>query len=302
MDPHRERQQTSWRQAFRASVKAALTWASGPTTGPHPRVLVYHSVDLGGSLISITPERFREQMRWLRLTGWKSLSLHEAFGPTPPPSGKNVVLTFDDGYANLFTGAFPILQEFGLTAAVFLVTDFIGGQADWLARDREVIEDTVGSLPLPTESRRTHLGRLVKLASQRLLSWPQIHEMAEAGIEFHSHTASHPFLPDLGPAQAEEEVRRGMNALRAALGRDRYYFAYPYGASTPAARACLEAVDCPGAFADRSGTPTGSSHDSLDLPRVPVPGWQGLADFRYRLSRAFDLLPAGLRGRPRAFR
>jgi peptidoglycan/xylan/chitin deacetylase (PgdA/CDA1 family) len=247
-------------------------------------------VDLGGSLISITPERFREQMRWLRISGWKTLSLHEAFGPTPPSSGKNVVLTFDDGFANFYTEAFPVLQEFGLTAAVFLVTDFIGGQADWLARDRELIEDTVGSLPLRAESRPIHVDRLVKLASQRLLSWPQIHEMAEAGIEFHSHTASHPFLPGLGPAQAEDEVRRGMNALRAALGRERSYFAYPYGASTPAARACLEAMECPGAFADRPGGGGADAHDRLALPRVPIPGWQTLHDFRYRLSRAFDLV------------
>jgi peptidoglycan/xylan/chitin deacetylase (PgdA/CDA1 family) len=203
-------------------------------------------------------------------------------------------LTFDDGFANFYTEAFPVLREFGMTACVFLVTDFIGGRAEWLARDRSVIEDTVASLPQGRTERSLQVERLVSLAEEPLLTWPQVREMAEAGIEFHGHTASHPFLPNLPSAEVEAEVRGCMEVLASVLGPAPRFFAYPYGASTLAARATLNALACPGAFTADPPRARERSLDPLAIPRVGVPGWGSLSDFRFRLSRGVELT-GGLR-------
>lgn len=285
--------------AVRSGTKALLARLAGPARGPRPRVLMYHSVDRSGSLISVSPEQFRQQMEWLRAWGWKTLTLSEAFGPSRPDWGRAVVLTFDDGFANFYTEVFPLLRQFGMTATVFLVTDFVGGRAEWHARDRDVVEGIVALLPVTVGDRAAHLDRLVRMAREPMLSWSHIREMAEAGIEFGGHTASHPFLPHLPPARTEEEIRRNMAALADALGTSPRFFAYPYGADTPEARACLKQIGCAAAFTAGPAKRSGGPLDSLTVPRVGIPGWQGKADFRFRLSRAFDLLtrsPRGSRG------
>jgi peptidoglycan/xylan/chitin deacetylase (PgdA/CDA1 family) len=129
-----------------------------------------------------------------------------------------------------------------------------------------------------------------------MLSWLQIREMAEAGVEFGGHTASHPFLPHLSPARTEEEIRRSTAALGNALGTAPRFFAYPYGADTPEAQVCLRAIGCTAAFTASPAKRDGGPLDSLTAPRVGIPGWQGKADFRFRLSRAFDPLTRSPRG------
>ena len=275
-------------RAVRSGTKAVLARLAGPARGSRPRVLMYHSVDRSGSLISVSPERFCQQLEWLRAWGWKTLTLSEAFGPSRSEWGRAVVLTFDDGFANVYTEVFPLLRRFGMTATVFLVTDFVGGQAGWHARDRDVVEGIVASLPATVGDRAAHLDRLVRMAREPMLSWSQIREMGEAGIEFGGHTASHPFLPDLPPARTEDEIRRSTAAIADALGAAPRFFAYPYGADTPAARACLRAVGCAAAFTAGPAKRVEGPLDSLAEPRVGIPGWQGKADFRFRLSRAFD--------------
>jgi peptidoglycan/xylan/chitin deacetylase (PgdA/CDA1 family) len=257
---------------------------------------MYHSIDRSGSLISVSPDRFCQQMEWLRTWGWKTVTLSEAFGPSRPESGRAVVLTFDDGFANFYTEVFPLLRQFGMTATVFLVTDFVGGRAEWHARDRDVVEGIVASLPATVGDRAAHLDRLGRLAGEPMLSWSQIREMSEAGIEFGGHTASHAFLPHLSPARTEEEIRRNMAALADALVAAPRFFAYPYGADTPEARACLRAISCTAAFTAGPAKRGGGPLDSLLMPRVGIPGWQGKADFRFRLSRGFDLLTKSPRG------
>ena len=283
-------------RAVRSGTKAVLARLTGPARGPRPRVLMYHSVDRSGSVISVSPERFCQQMQWLRVWGWKTLTLSEVFGPSRPEWGRAVVLTFDDGFANFYTEVFPLLRQFGMAATVFLVTDFVGGRAEWNARDRDVVEGIVASLPAAVGDRAAHLDRLVRMAREPMLSWSQIREMAKAGIEFGGHTASHPFLPHLPPARTEEEIRRSMAALADALETAPRFFAYPYGADTPEAHACLRAIGCVAAFiadpAERGGGPL----DPLAVPRVGIPGWQDKADFRFRLSRGFDLLARRQRG------
>ncbi len=92
-------------------------------------ILTYHSIDDSGSVISTPPHKFRDQMQILQDRRFNIISLnnlvHFMRNKQPLPS-KTAVITFDDGFKNFYLNAYPILQEFGFTATVFLVPGHCG--------------------------------------------------------------------------------------------------------------------------------------------------------------------------------
>ena len=97
-------------------------------------IFTYHSLDASGSVVSVTPAAFAAQMACLARLGWRGISLREAIGQqqqTGQWPERCAVLTFDDGFANFFDVAGPILNRFGFSATVFLITGHVGGFNDW---------------------------------------------------------------------------------------------------------------------------------------------------------------------------
>lgn len=134
---------------------------------------------------------------------------------TKPLHGQAVVITFDDGFADFASEAFPELQRRRWPATVFLPAAKIGGREDW-----------AGSAQVP----------------RKLLDWDDIREMAAAGIEFGSHTMSHPELTSLPPEELQHEIRQPRAAIAEQLGTPPTSFAAPYGSSNPAVREAISQV------------------------------------------------------------
>lgn len=134
-----------------------------------------------------------------------------AYLSNPPRVGERVViLTFDDGYADNFEQAFPVLKRFGFVATVFLVTDFV---------------NTTRLFPWD-------LGKVsseIPPVSFQTLKWQQIREMAASGLEFGSHTCTHPELAGLPPDRFAEEITRSRHDLQEALKDEVVSFSYPRG-------------------------------------------------------------------------
>jgi peptidoglycan/xylan/chitin deacetylase (PgdA/CDA1 family) len=96
-------------------------------------ILMYHYIsvppaeaDVYRRDLSVSPERFREQMAWLQENGYHTVTLyqiHTALTAGVPLPDKPIVLTFDDGYVDNYENAFPILREFGFTGTFFILTD-----------------------------------------------------------------------------------------------------------------------------------------------------------------------------------
>ncbi len=77
-------------------------------------ILTYHSINESGSVVSISPETFRKQMQYLSESSFNVVSLSEilaAFHVRRPLPAKTVVISFDDGYRNVYTEAFPVLNS-----------------------------------------------------------------------------------------------------------------------------------------------------------------------------------------------
>ena len=176
-------------------------------SGSQLPILMYHSISedpkpsLSGYYGVVTnPSRFAEQMQWLSGLGYKGLSLEEALSlptPTQPGAPRPVVLTFDDGFRNFYTTAWPILQRYAFTATVYLPTGFIGPR------------------------RQSFHGK-------ECLTWNEVRELRAQGIRFGSHTVNHPKLYELGWREIELEASLSKARLDAELGEEITGFAYPY--------------------------------------------------------------------------
>jgi peptidoglycan/xylan/chitin deacetylase (PgdA/CDA1 family) len=227
-------------------------------------ILTYHSIDDSGSVISTGPDKFRRQMKYLSERQARVISLGELTeamieGRQLPLN--SLVLTFDDGYRNVYTTAFPILREFGFTGTVFLVTDYCGRRNDWPGQPA-VIE------PAP------------------LLSWAEIKEMRREGIEFGSHTATHPDLTRLPTAEAAEEINRSKATIEDRLGVGATVFAYPYGRCNERVKE-LAQREFHAACSTRLGK-VGRGDDLHQLKRVDMYYCAESALFRALRTKAFD--------------
>ena len=174
--------------------------------------MTYHSLDGSGSAISIRPETFREQVRWLVERGIAVVSLSELLERNRSGAeSAAVALSFDDGFENFATEAFPLLEEHHLPATVFLVTRHCGATNDWPAQPR-------------------------RFGGKRLLAWSRIEQLHRAGIEFGAHTVNHPDLTALAPGAARGEILDSKRQIEDRIGAGVTSFAYPFGAESAALR------------------------------------------------------------------
>jgi peptidoglycan/xylan/chitin deacetylase (PgdA/CDA1 family) len=181
-------------------------------------ILTYHSIDDSGSVISTSRETFRRQMRHLSETGYRTISLRDLardLDEKRPLPVNTVVITFDDGYQNIYAEAFPVLAEYGFLATVFLITDYCARTNDWP-------------------------GNGAGIPRQQLLSWREIKEMQQQGFEFGSHTMTHLDLTTVSLACAEDELRRSRMAIEERLGEEASVFAYPYGSYNSAIKSIVQ--------------------------------------------------------------
>lgn len=176
-------------------------------------ILMYHSLDSSGSVVSLPSSCFAEQMKCLADIGFRGLSLNEAVsyrvanGQWPD---RSVVLTFDDGYANFYESAFPVLTQYGFTATLFIVTDHMGGHNTWG----------------PPPSR---------LGIRSILSWQHAIELSANGVEIGAHTKTHPDLRRIPPASVKQEMVNCRDEIEDRVQRPVLSFAYPFGSTSQTA-------------------------------------------------------------------
>jgi len=234
-----------------------ISWSMKVETD-HLPILMYHRVAATGSATTaryrITPEAFEAQLRYLRDAGYYSIRLEEwqqAVKYKKPLPGRAILLTFDDAYQDFLTEAFPLLQRYGFSALVFVVTEETGKFNRW---------DQVDGETLP------------------LLSWDEILYLQSQGIEFGSHTANHAPLSSLSPTEIVQEGARSRSILEQRLGRPIRSIAYPYGDYDAIVQHLMGACGYLYGLTCRPGM-SNYSDQLLDLPRIEVCNTDSLEDF-----------------------
>jgi len=253
-------------------------------------VLMYHSIDETGSLISVSPDTFRRHLQYLKSRGYQAVSMEEYFQEKTSSNSKKVLITFDDGYQNLHTYALPILKEFSYTAEVFLVTDFIGKNAEWIVRDKEIIYKNIFSqLAMTDKEKEAEIEKFRKISQFKLLSWDEIRDMQEQGIGFQSHSHTHPFVSTISGEVLKSELAQSREILEEKLNRKILGFGYPYtDYSNPQALKLLDETQYKGAFIGDQFTEGRMRHSRYLITRIPL--WENSTqfDFQFSLSQGYS--------------
>jgi peptidoglycan/xylan/chitin deacetylase (PgdA/CDA1 family) len=255
-----------WRGVRRA-VPDRDTW-NGLTQGAI--ILMYHafgSPSEPASRFVLPARRFARQMAWLKRRRYTVLSLGQFLRYRREhqlPPARSVVITFDDGYADNQTLAYPILRRFGFPATIFVVSGAMGTTNLW-DRDAELA------------------GRSAELVGRPLMSWQSIRELLDQGVEFGAHTRTHPALPTLPMPDVEREVSGSRNDLERELGIYPLAFAYPYGDRDRAVEAIVRQAGFPVACGIHPGfnSPGTLAHA---LRRVEIRGTDSLYRFALAVS------------------
>jgi len=171
-------------------------------------ILMYHSIShsLNPKFVQFTvpPTRFAEQMAYLHAYGYTPMTVTQYVDATKKHlPEKPVVLTFDDGMEDFFTGALPILTRYSFPATLYITTAFVGGTCSWLRREGE--------------------------SARLMLTWEQIAQIQASGIECSAHSHTHPQLDMLSSSMAQDEIVASKQILEEHLGQRVTSFAYPYG-------------------------------------------------------------------------
>jgi len=234
----------------------APTDTSTPTPQPLPTpdgvprrmrvpILMYHylsapppGADAVRRGLSVSPEQFEQHLRYLREAGYETISLHDlalALQIGHPLPEHPIVLTFDDGYRDNYERAFPLLRAYGYTATFFLITGFIDD------------------------------------GNEAYVTWDQVVEMHEAGMEIEAHGHTHPDLRGRDVDYLVWQVLGAKEAIEARTGEPVRFFCYPSGKYDDLVIRVLHSAHYWGAVTVSPGVEH-ASDGMFELSRVRVPG------------------------------
>ena len=169
----------------------------------HVPILDYHRVGVfkGDHVPTVSAEAFERQLRWIARWRYRVVGLEEivrGLEQGAPMPRRTTAITFDDGYEETYTIAWPLLKRFGFPAIVFV---------------------TPGEVGLPG-----------------FATWEQVQAMAQDGMTIGSHTMHHSYLPLLQPDRLPEELIHSKQVLEERIRRPVQFLSYPIGGYTPEAQ------------------------------------------------------------------
>lgn len=258
-------------------------------------ILMYHSIarDVDNNVhpyyrTVTTPETFEKHMRFLRELNYEVVTLSEAVPllqrmsdqslsqpvlatesgkshMSPDSVRRPLVVTFDDGFRDFYNKAFPILEQLGFRATVFLTSGYI---------DKSF------------------------LTGRECLRTREVKELAEKGIEFGSHTVTHPQLKGLSRDQIAHELVSSKKMIENIIGSKVSLFSYPYRFPeedtdfTKKLGALLIEQGYSAGVTTAIGL-SGSDNDPLFLKRLPVNDCDDSQFLKKKLEGAYDWLHKG---------
>jgi len=190
---------------------------------PVPVIAYHHVNENKGDMITVTPEVFERQMRYLSDSGYRTLRAGELLAYINGGLSldeKSVMITFDDGWLDNYIYAFPILRKYNINATIFLATD-------WIDKASENAVDLNAVIPGHKESfSLVEQGEGHKV----LLTWEFAEEMVGSGlVEFHSHTKSHRKCHELSSDELKEELSESKGVMEERFGRPCTSLCWPSG-------------------------------------------------------------------------
>lgn len=178
--------------------------------------------------LSVSAAHLSQQLDWLQQKGYQTIDFQMLASGSVLPA-KPIILTFDDGYRDAYTDAFPLLKDHQMKATFYVITGDIG--------------------------------------SPNYLTWEQVKEMHDAGMEIAAHTVSHPDLRTLSKERQTTEISDSIQTLHKTLGVTVACLAYPYGKYNRTTLQIVRNLHIPFATTTHRGVAT-DQNDAAQLPRL----------------------------------
>ena len=223
-----------------------------PETPARVPILMYHYIsvppkdaDIYRLDLSVTPKNLDAQLAYLKRAGFTVISLDELLlalqGETELPP-KPIVLTFDDGYRDNYLYAFPLLKKYGFSATFSLVTQYIDQN------------------------------------NPNYLSWEQVIEMRQAGMDFAAHTYNHADLKGKDVDFLVYQILGSKEAIEARTKEPLHFFTYPSGSYDQLTIDVVKSANFWGALTTQEGS-VNSYANRFELRRVRIRGADTLDKF-----------------------
>lgn len=234
-------------------------------------VLMYHHVCPQPGLVTVSPETFEEHMAYLARRKYRALAADEFLEflqGTRVLTGRNVLITFDDGYLDNYVYAYPILQRYGLKATIFTITGLMGEGAARAHLGAGKV------LPATPDHRACKAAVAEGRADDVMLRWSEIEAMESSGaIEIHSHTHSHQRWDQMHADRNRrfETVEKDLSASRAALklrlGKESRHLCWPWGYFEPEYQSIAASIGFAAQYATARGVNV-ASNDPQHIARI----------------------------------
>jgi peptidoglycan/xylan/chitin deacetylase (PgdA/CDA1 family) len=214
-------------------------------------VLYYHAVDPAhpGEELYVSPTQLKEQLQLIKDLGYTSLTMAEVYDYIKNNKvipEKSILITFDDGYTDNYTYAFPILKELNMKATIFVITSGTDN----------------GNFYVSSE---------------------QIKEMSDYGIDIESHTVSHAHLNTLSYEEQLQELKDSKAKIESITKKDVLSIAYPYGDYNEDSKKAALAAGYSIAFTTDSGL-TDKTDNPFSLNRIYVNSLNSIDLFKNSIS------------------
>ena len=240
-----------------SAVPSSLPTPDGVQREVRVPILMYHHIadsppgaDPIRRDLSVSPQAFEAQLRYLVEAGYRPITLrdliyHLTLGASLPE--KPVILTFDDGYENNYTNAYPLLKKYGFVGTFFIVTEPVDrGRAGYM-------------------------------------SWAQIEIMSTGGMEIGAHSSTHPDLRGKSVDYIIWQAVGSKEAIEARIQQPVRFFSYPSGRYDEQVVNVLHSANFWGAVTIETGTDQ-SSRWPFELRRIRVQGSDNLKTFALKLK------------------
>ena len=220
------------KQEAAAMPVAQVTVQDDPRT---VMVLNYHKVVDEHMSLSVPLADFEQHMKWLKEYGYTSITPEELYefivnGSELPE--KPVLITFDDGYKDNYTNAYPIMKKYGFKGTIFVVTGFVGVYDNYM-------------------------------------TWEQAKELADNGFSIESHTYSHKSMTEASDEEISKELTKSRDTIKNKLGIDADFMAYPTGTYNLHIAELVQKAGYKGAFTIKYDNVSRESN-VYALERVPI--------------------------------
>ncbi|MBQ2009878.1 MAG: polysaccharide deacetylase family protein [Selenomonadaceae bacterium] len=220
------------KQEAAAMPVAQVTVQDDPRT---VMVLNYHKVVDEHMSLSVPLADFEQHMKWLKEYGYTSITPEELYefivnGSELPE--KPVLITFDDGYKDNYTNAYPIMKKYGFKGTIFVVTGFLGVYDNYM-------------------------------------TWEQAKELSDNGFSIESHTYSHKSMTEASDEEISKELTKSRDTIRNKLGIEADFMAYPTGTYNLHIAELVQKAGYKGAFTIKYDNVSRESN-VYALERVPI--------------------------------